>query len=118
MQTPQVDTYLQMLGIISVILVGHLGPSQLAASALGDSLANVTGKVSQEQASHGTCTPHSPVPAAECSHNSLSPRDWHPAGMSILASFGGAMQTLCGQVRPLYQALASDMELKAKLPAA
>eukprot|EP00891_Asterochloris_glomerata_P005927 jgi/Astpho2/5927/Aster-02415 len=96
---PVAATFLlsKMLGIISVILVGHLGPSQLAASALGDSLANVTGKVSHEQASHGTCTPHSPAPAAECSHNSLSPRDWHPAGMSILASFGGAMQTLCGQ---------------------
>ena len=54
-QPPQVDALLlQLLGVISVILVGHLGPSQLAASALGDSLANVTGKGSHQQASHGT----------------------------------------------------------------
>ena len=49
-----IPSMLQLLGVISVILVGHLGPSQLAAAALGDSLANVTGKVSHKQASHGT----------------------------------------------------------------
>ena len=42
---PASATYLlnRLVGFISVLFVGHLGPSQLAAAALGGSLTNVVG---------------------------------------------------------------------------
>lgn len=42
---PASATYLlnRLVGFISVLFVGHLGPTQLSAAALGGSLTNVVG---------------------------------------------------------------------------